>query len=69
MSRVRLSHRENKIKHRSTLLAFVPILLEYARPVRKGVSDWGIEVRDDAPEQRACQVGHRQKLISAKSRR
>lgn len=66
MSRVR--HCEYKIEHRGTLLVLVPILLEHARPVRKRVSDRRIKVRNDAFQQRAHRVGHRQQLVSPKRR-
>jgi len=59
-------NREQKIEHRGILLGLIPVLLEHARAIRKGVSDGSVKIRNYALEQRACRVWHRQELVSAK---
>src|SRR5260221_4532182 len=66
MSGVR--HRKHEIEHRGILLRLIPVLLEHARAVRESVPDGGVEIRDDALEQRACRIGHGQKLVLAECR-
>lgn len=65
----RVRNRKHKIQHRPflSILLRIPILLKHPTPIRKRISDRGVELGHDTLQQRAGGVVHREDLVLAEA--